>query len=302
MTNEELRKNITNQIVEALKAGGLPPWKRSWALDPNCGSARSLSTLRGYRGINILILALAAMKNQYRSRWWGSYQAVKQAGGYVRKGEKATAIIFFRPVKRTITTDSGEEKEESFPLMRSFCVFNAEQTTGLEYLHAGRTELAPAVMDERYEKADQAIAATKADIRFGGNQPRYCPSLDCIEMPFRHQFATMADYYQTLAHEAVHWTGHESRLNRALHSRFGDQSYALEELIAEVGGCFLCEELGLSTGDNLDNHHAYVKSWISSLENDPKFIFTASAQASKAVDFLLSFSKASVEEPEEVFA
>ena len=270
-------------------------------MDPNCGSARSLSSLKGYRGINILILALASMKNQYRSRWWGSYQAIRQAGGYVRKGEKATSIVFFRPITKTVTTKSGEEKEQTFPLMRTFAVFNAEQTN-LDYLKAGRTELAPAVMDQRYEKADAAIALTKAEIRFGGNQPRYSPSLDCIEMPFRHQFATMADYYQTLAHEAVHWTGHESRLNRVQHSRFGDQSYALEELIAEVGGCFLCEELGLSTGDNLENHHAYLKSWLSAMQNDPKFIFTASAQASKAVDYLLSFSKAPVEEPEEVFA
>ena len=135
--------------MEALKSGGLPPWKRSWPLDPNCGSPLSLSTLRGYKGINVLILALVSMKNGYRSRWWGSFQAIKQAGGYVRKGEKATAIVFFRPITKTVTTDTGEEKEKNFPLLRTFAVFNVEQTSGLEYLHAGRTELAPAVMDER---------------------------------------------------------------------------------------------------------------------------------------------------------
>jgi antirestriction protein ArdC len=299
---ESIRQTITNAIVESLKSGGTPPWKRMWALDPNCGSARSLSTLRGYRGINILILALAAMKNGYRSRWWGSFEAIRQAGGYVRKGEKATSIVFFRPVTRTVTTASGEEKEETFPLMRSIAVFNCEQTSGLEYLRAGRTELAPAVMNQRCEKADAAIAATNAAIRFGGNQPRYCPSMDCIEMPFRHQFTTMADYYQTLAHELLHWSGHESRLNRTQHSRFGDRTYAFEELIAEIGGCFLCEELGLSTGDNLDNHNAYLQSWLQAMQNDPRFIFQASAQASKAVDYLLSFSTAPVEEMEEVFA
>jgi len=299
---DTIRQSITNAIVENLKSGGIPPWRRTWALDPNCGSARSLSTLRGYRGINILLLALASMENGYRSRWWGSYQAIRQVGGYVRKGEKATNIVFFRPVKRTVTTNTGEEKEETFPLMRTFAIFNCEQTNGLDHLRAGRTELAPAIMDQRYEKADAAIAATKADIRFGGNQPRYCPSVDCIEMPFRHQFATMADYYQTLAHEAVHWSGHESRLNRTQHSRFGDRAYAFEELIAEVGGCFLCEELGLATGDNLENHHAYLKSWMQSMQNDPRFIFQASAQASKAVDHLLSYSRAPAEEMEEVFA
>jgi antirestriction protein ArdC len=205
-------------------------------------------------------------------------------------------------VKRTVTATTGEEKEETFPLMRSIAVFNCEQTSGLEYLRAGRTELAPAVMDERYEKADAVIAATNAAIRFGGNQPRYCPSVDCIEMPFRHQFTTMADYYQTLAHEAVHWTGHHNRLNRTQHSRVGDQSYAFEELIAEVGGCFFCEELGLATGDNLENHNAYLKSWLQAMQNDPRFIFQASAQASRAVDHLLSYSRAPAEEMEEAFA
>ena len=299
-SQEDIRQSITNSIVECLKSGGIPPWHRPWALDPNCGSARSTSTLRGYRGINILILALASMNSGYRSRWWGSFQAIRQAGGYVRKGEKATNIVFFRPVKRTVTTDTGEKKEETFPLMRTFSVFNCEQTGGLEHLRAGRTELAPAVMDQRYEKADAVIAATKAEIRFGGNQPRYCPNLDCIEMPFRHQFNTMADYYQTLAHETVHWTEHSSRLNWD-RSKAG-HSYALGELIAEIGGCFLCEELGLSTGDNLENHHAYLKSWLQAMQNDPRFIFQASAQASKAVDYLLSFSRAPVEEMEEVFA
>jgi antirestriction protein ArdC len=295
MTTDELRQDITNQIIEALKSGGLPPWQRPWTLDPNCGSARSLSSLKGYRGINILILAASAMKNGYRSRWWGSYQAIKQSGGYVKKGEKATNIVLFRPITKTVIGESGEEKEETFPLMRTFAVFNAEQTN-LDFLKAGRTELAPAVMDQRYEKADAAVALTRATIHFGGNQPRYSPSLDCIEMPFRHQFTTMAEYYQTLAHETVHWTGHEDRLDRVKHSYFGDQSYALEELIAEIGGCFFCEELGLGTGDNLDNHHAYLKSWLSAMEDDPRFIFTASAQASKAVDYILSFSKAPVEE------
>lgn len=296
-SQNEIRHAITNQIVEALKSGNLPPWRRPWALDPNCGSPRSLSTLRGYRGINVLILALASMKHGYRSRWWGSFQAVKQAGGYVRRGEKATSIILFRPVTKTVTTDTGEEEEEKFAVMRTFCVFNAEQTTGLDHFHAGRRELAPAVLDERYEKADAVIAATGADIRYGGNEARYSPTGDFIELPYRHQFATMAEYYETVGHEMVHWTEHASRLN--WERRNAEHSYALGELVAEIGACFLCAELGLPTGDNLQNHQAYLKSWISSLENDPRFIFQASAQASKAADYILSFSRTPAPEPEE---
>jgi antirestriction protein ArdC len=74
------------------------------------------------------------------------------------------------------------------------------------------------------------------------------------------------------------------------------------ELIAELGGCFLCGELGLPTADNLGNHAAYLQNWLSGMANDPRFIFKASAQASRAVDFLLAFSRTPVEEPEEVLA
>lgn len=296
----EIRIAITNQIVTALKSGDLPPWRRPWALDPNCGSPRSLSTLRQYRGINVLILALASMRNGYRSRWWGSFQAIKEAGGYIRKGEKATHVVLFRPITKTVTTDTGDEEVETFPVMKTFCVFNAEQANGLDYLRAGRTELVPAVLDERYRTADAAIAATKVRIVHGGNQAAYNPADDHIIMPYRHQFATMADYYETVCHELVHATEHPSRLNWDRSK--AEHSYALGELVAEIGACFLCAELGLPTGESLQNHQAYVKSWISALENDPKFIFQASAQASRAVDYLLSFSRTSVEETEEVVA
>ena len=298
MSSQNLRQQITSQIVDALKSGGLPPWRRCWSLDPNCGAPLSLSTLRRYRGINVLLLALSAMRHGYRSRWFGSFEAIKRAGGYVRRGEKAAHVVLFRPVTKTVVSDTGEEEEQTFGLMRTFAVFNAEQANGLEYLHAGRTELAPAVLDERYQRADTAIAAAGADIRYGGNQPRYCPSGDFIEMPFRHQFPNVADFWETLAHEMVHWTEHASRLN--WDRKKAGHTYALGELAAEIGACFLCAELGLPTGEGLENHHAYVKSWISVLENDPKFIFTASALASKAVDFILAFSKAPAQEPEEV--
>ena len=78
------------------------------------------------------------------------------------------------------------------------------------------------------------------------------------------------------------------------------EGYAAGELVAEIGGCFLASELGLPTGESLTNHAAYVQGWLKAMENDPKYIFKASAQAGKAVDYLLSFSRKP--EPEEVTA
>ncbi len=83
----------------------------------------------------------------------------------------------------------------------------------------------------------------------------------------------------------THWTEHAERLNwdRA------NQGYAMGELIAEIGCCFMMSELSLPTADNMDNHAAYLKSWLKGMSDDPKFIFRAAAQATKAVDYLLSF-------------
>jgi len=284
-----IHQGITNQIIEALKSGNLPPWRRPWTLDPNCGSPRNIESLRAYRGINVLILALAG----YRSRWWGSYRQIQQAGGHVRRGEKATHIILFRPLIKTSTDNNGEEVEERIPIMRTFCVFNAEQTEGLEYLLPGRTELAPAVIDERYQNADAIIASTGADIRHGGNEAFFSgEGYGYIQMPFRHQFPSLPHYYECLCHELVHWS--ESRLNwdRAT------EGYAAGELVAEIGGCFLANELGLPTGESLASHAAYLQGWLAAMKNDSKYIFRASAQASKAVDYLLSFSR----KPESVSA
>jgi antirestriction protein ArdC len=217
-------------------------------------------------------------------------------GGHVRKGEKATHIILFRPLTKTRTTDDGSEVEERIPIMRTFCVFNAEQTAGLEYLWPGRTELAPAVVEERYQHADAVIAATGADIRHGGNQAFFSRSGDYIQMPFRHQFPSVPPYYESLCHEMIHWTEPPHRLNWERAS----EGYAAGELVAEIGGCFMASELGLPTGESLANHAAYLQGWLTAMENDPKYIFKASAQASKAVDYLLSFSRKP--EPEEVAA
>ena len=291
-----IRERITTEIIAQLKSGGLPPWRRPWALDPNCGSPRNIESIRAYRGINVLLLGLAVMKNGYRSRWWGTFRQIQQLGGHVRKGEKATHIILFRPLTKTRTTDDGSEVEERIPIMRTFCVFNAEQTAGLEYLWPGRTELAPAVVEERYQHADAVIAATGADIRHGGNQAFFSRSGDYIQMPFRHQFPSVPPYYESLCHEMIHWTEPSHRLNWERAS----EGYAAGELVAEIGGCFMASELGLPTGESLANHAAYLQGWLTAMGNDPKYIFKASAQASKAVDYLLSFSRKP--EPEEVTA
>ena len=296
-SQSEIRQIVTNRILDALGNGDLPPWRRPWSSDPNCGSPRNALTQRAYRGINVLLLTLASMENEFHSRWWGKYRQIKEKGGYVRRGEKSSQIILFKPITKTVTKDDGEEVEETFPLMRTFSVFNAEQTVGLEHLHAGRGSLDSSEVEQRFERAEEVIQAAGADIRFGGNKACYNRATDVIQMPHRNQFS-VPEFYETLFHELVHWSHHEIRLNWDRKT----EGYAMGELVAEIGGCFMVSELGLPTADELGNHASYMAHWLKAMQNEPRFIFKAAAQASKAVDCLLAFSRESTETVRPVLA
>lgn len=295
-SQNEIRQTVTNRILIALQNGDLPPWRRPWSSDPNCGSPRNALTQRAYRGINVLLLGLAAMENGFHSRWWGTYRQIKEMGGFVRRGQKASQIILFKPITKTVRKDDGEEVEKTFPLMRTFSVFNAEQAVGLEHLYAGRASIDSTDIEQRFERAEEVIEATGADIRFGGNEAFYNRLADYIQMPNRNQFSVPA-FYETIFHELTHWTEHESRLNwdRTV------ETYAMGELIAEIGGCFMLSELGLPSAHELSNHVSYLDHWLKGMD-DPRFIFKAAAQANRAVDFLLSCSRKSAETSEPVLA
>jgi antirestriction protein ArdC len=133
------------------------------------------------------------------------------------------------------------------------------------------------------------IAATKADIRIGGDRACYVPSLDFICLPPEAAFKSREHFLATALHECGHWSGHKSRLDRDLKSRFNEKAYATEELIAELTAAFLCAHLGI-TGEL--RHAEYIASWISLLKDDDRAIFTASSRASQAADYLRAFSGA----------
>lgn len=288
-----LHAEITATIIEALTAGGLPPWRKPWSCDPNApGLHTSLSSGNPYRGINQLLLMVAAMKNNFHSKWWATFNQIKQQGGSVLKGSKSTTVVLYRPVERTKVNDAGKEVDDSFFVMRSFKVFNADQTT-LEQFQVS-DEVETDVSFESYEHADRLIDDIGADIRYGGSEAFYNSKEDFIQLPHRERFDSAAAFYETAFHESVHYTEHESRLNWDRKN----EGYAMGELIAELGSVLMMAELGLPVTGNLTNHVAYLKHWIQKMNDDPKFIFKASSQASKAVEWLMACSKQRVEEPE----
>lgn len=307
-SQSQIRESITNQIVEHLQGGKVAPWRRPWSLDRNAGSPANVVSKKSYRGINPLLLEIAAMRHGLQSKWWATFNQWKDLGGSVKRrpenvqpGEFGTTIVFWRPVTKKERDANGDEREETYFLLKTYTVFCIDQVEGdhLDHLRVGHGQLEPSEVEERFEKADRAIDATGADIRHGGNKAFYNPQQDFIALPHKQQFA-LPEYYETAFHELTHWTEHQSRLNWDRSK--AENSYALGELIAELGGCFLASELGLPTAERLENHVSYLKTWLKNMQDDPRFIFKAAAQAAKAADFILAFSREPVEEPEEVMA
>ena len=302
-TQQELREQITNQIIQSLE-NGVSPWRRPWSSDPCSGPPTNVSG-RQYSGVNPLILNVVAENRGYQSRYWATYrqweelgfQVMKRPDG-IRNGSWGTTIVFCKPVRKSDDNQNDEDdKDKTFFMLRSFVVFNAEQVSGdgIEKYRVGSSPVAATEIDDRYEEAERVVAATNADIRFGGDRACYSITGDFIQMPPRSQFSN-PEFWETLLHELSHWTEHKDRLN--WDRKCPENTYALGELIAELSSCYLSSELGLPILETLENHAAYLKTWLENMKADSRFLFRATAQASKAADFILSFSK--VEEPEEL--
>lgn len=214
----------------------------------------------------------------------------------VKPGQWGTNIVFFKPIKKIeVDQDTGEEEEVKFGVLKTYCLFNADQVEG-EHLDKFRVgELTPASEFVDFEPAEEAIMATGANICFGGDRAFYArPTLsgdgDYIQLPPKSHFHERKEYYATALHELAHWS--EVRTNWT-------GSYAEGELRAEIAACYMLTELGVPQSDDLSNHHAYLESWLKALRNDPKFIFSCATAATKAADFVLSFGRTPTEQPQE---
>jgi antirestriction protein ArdC len=193
--------------------------------------------------------------------------------------------VYANSITKTEQNDAGEDVERDIHFLKGYTVFNVEQISGLpeQYYVKAEPRFSPV---ERIAHADQFFAATGAEIRYGGNRAYYAQELDYIQMPPIEAFTDAEKFYATLAHEAVHATKHPSRLDRDLGRKsWGDEGYAAEELVAELGSAFLCADLEL-TPEVPDDHASYITSWLDVLKNDSRAIFTAAAHAQRAVDFL----------------
>lgn len=297
-SQNEIRESITNRIVAALKQGKIP-WRRPWTEVPNPAKLpTNFVSKRAYSGINVPLLWLTEHEKGYPVSYWASFKQWRDAGANVRKGEKATQIVFYRQVRKTVEQDDGEKRLETFPLLRTWSVFNVSQVEGpVTEQFKPKPQTDGVETFEGLDRAafDRLISAIGADIRFGHGQRAayYRPPHDFITMPDENQFVSFPAMAETLLHELAHFSEAEGRTGWT-------GSYSEGELRAEMASCFLMAALGIPGGD-LTNHAAYVQSWLQALENDPKHIFKASSAASKAADYLLGFirPKESAAEAEE---
>ena len=297
--SKDVCQNITDAIVRELESGTLP-WCKPWRSD---GTMR-LPVLprrhngQSYRGINILILWAQADKMGYRHHTWMTFQQAREYGAHVRKGETGTQIVYANKLLKDETNAAGETETKVIPFLKAYTVFNAEQIEGLPAKFDLPAAAAPLAVTDKpgldwiaYADAQDWFDAIPASISHGGDRAYYQPSTDSVRMPERDAFTSERAYFSVLAHELTHWTGAESRLNRSMGKRFGDDAYAMEELVAELGAAFTLAELGIMPAIRED-HAPYIASWIKVLKDDSRAIVTAAAKASDAVAHLQSYHAA----------
>jgi antirestriction protein ArdC len=283
----DVYQKITDQIVGELEKG-VRPWLKPWNAEHAAG--RITRPLRGngipYQGINVLMLWSAAMEKGFAAPIWMTFKQALEFKAHVRKGEQGSLVVYADKIIRTETdADTGEASEQAIPFMKGYTVFNVEQIDGLPERFYAKAEPRGETV-QRIASVESFLAATGANVRHGGNRAFYSPTSDHVQMPPIEAFRDAESYYATLAHETTHWTRHPSRLDRDFgHKRYGDEGYAMEELVAELGSAFLSADLEL-TPEVREDHAAYIASWIKVLKNDKRAIFSAASHAQRAADFL----------------
>lgn len=284
---------VTKRIMDKLEAGVIP-WKKPWT---GIGVARRWSVNKPYRGINMWLLDAGE---------YASLKQIEEAGGKIKPEERKNwhLVVYWHwydvkdPGQEGIPDEDCTYTERATPFYSRVWEINT-QCEGLE----SKVEIEDRLDFNPVEEAEALIAKykNKPDIKKGGGRAAYSPIFDYIQMPLEESFHSIEEYYCTLFHELVHSTGHVTRLRRqdvidAV--RFGSETYAKEELVAEMGASMLCSLSGIDNSALNDNSAAYIHGWLKKLQGDKRFIFSAASQAQNAVDYMIGTNNE--EEPEKL--
>jgi len=301
----EIRQEVTDRIIQALESD-LLPWRRPWQVSGSQpGRHSNIASRKPYNGLNPMLLEIHAVQHGFRSRWWGTFNQWHDLGCHVCRrppeveaGHWGCRVVFWKPTSRVfVDSATGDEDEERFLVHRTFTVFSADQVEGDAAEHFQVAEHPGQVYAQPdFQPAEELVAATGAEIRYGGSKAFYTRPMpagsypnhasgDYIMLPPRTTFSPPGAFYETAIHEIAHWS--EVRTDWE-HETNG---YALGELAAEIASCYVSAELGIPQGEGLGNHAAYLRHWLEGMKGDRNYIFRAARQASKVTDYLLGFVK-----------
>lgn len=285
-TQTDIYARITGKIIADLENGNLT-WRKPWNSEHL--ASQVMRPLRWndipYSGINTMMLWGTAAEQGYTSPYWMTFKQATDLKANVRKGEKGTQIVYADKFTKEEEAANGEMITSQIPFLKCYTVFNAAQIDGLSNAFYKAPEPVVTNPQQRNQELETFFSQTKADISTG---PRACyaQATDRIQMPPFESFESAISYYAVLAHELTHWTKHPTRLDRDLgRKHYGDEGYAKEELVAELGACFLAADLGFEPMPEA-HHAAYIQSWLKALNDDKRFIFSAASHAQKAVEYI----------------
>jgi len=262
---------VTQRILHSIETGEFQKFTQSWSTR-QASHPINFATKKPYSGVNVWLLGMT----EFSRPEWLTYKQAAALGGQVRKGESATLACFYAPMVSSKKDADG--KSSVYSLLKHFNLFNVEQVDGLtlpdlpELPKPSGSEMAVFL---RTRCTDLGVG-----LRHSGDSAYYERIADRVTMPST-AFVSDSAYSSVLAHELIHATGSANRLNRKKGEKFGDNDYAMEELVAELGSAFLCAKFGISS-DYGCYHESYLASWLKCLGGDSKAFFRASTAADKA--------------------
>ena len=283
-----IEEDIADRIIALLDKGELPPWEKNWRNSAH-GDPRNALTTKPYRGVNIWLTTLTQFLEGYEDPRWLTYRQAQTAGGHVKKGEKSTHIVFWKPIEKSKQEDP--EETVKFTLLRYYSVFNLEQTEGCKVTALNELE-EQTVQHDPIEAAETVYRDMPNPPRIttyqvSNHPPCYIPSMDLIRVPEKSRYEQIQKWYNTLFHELTHSTGHPKRLNRLDTERAQDNihAYGKEELVAGMGAAMLAGHAGLDT-QLLEYDASYIAHWKKTIQGDKSIVLRAASLAQKAVDYI----------------
>lgn len=292
MKNEkkfDVYKMISDKILADIQNNGKLTWVKEWKTKRGNLPMNAI-TKRHYEGINLFLLSLSG----YSSPYFLTFKQIEELGGTIKKGEKASQVIFWKINKYSKENEQGETEIKNVPLLRYYNVFNIEQCENVtikEEMKENKFEYNDNEIIQNAEKLiNDYVTREKINAKMiEQDRAFYRPLTDEITMPLLSQFSSSNAFYSTFFHEIGHSTGHEKRLNRKEVNgtiNFGSCDYGTEELVAELTSAFLCAETGINNDTTERNNSAYIKNWYNAIKADPKMFIMASARANKAVKYV----------------